>query len=48
MADYIKYLIDSRGYTKGDILVLSPRRLLAYKVRDALKTLSVDRSQLLS
>jgi DNA helicase-2/ATP-dependent DNA helicase PcrA len=39
IADYIKWLIGSRGYVAGDILVLSPRRLLAYKVRDALKNL---------
>jgi DNA helicase-2/ATP-dependent DNA helicase PcrA len=36
-AGYIKWLIDHRGYGAGDILILSPRRLLAYQVRDALK-----------
>jgi DNA helicase II / ATP-dependent DNA helicase PcrA len=37
MASYTEWLIDQRGYEAGDILVLSPRRNLAYKVRDALK-----------
>ena len=41
IAKYIKWLIDNRSYVPGDILVLSPRRLLAYKVRDALRVSEV-------
>jgi DNA helicase-2/ATP-dependent DNA helicase PcrA len=38
---YIRWLIDHRGYGPGDILVLSPRRHIAYTVRDALKELGI-------
>ena len=41
IAKYIKWLIDNRSYVPGDILVSSPRRLLAYKVRDALRVSEV-------
>jgi superfamily I DNA/RNA helicase len=41
IANYIKWLLDNREYLAGDILLLSPRRLRAYKVRDALKNLNV-------
>ena len=41
IAAYIKWLIDNRSYGPGDILVLSPRRQLAYKVRDALRDSNV-------
>lgn len=38
VADYIQWLVEGpRGYGAGDILVLSPRRHIAYRVRDALK-----------
>ena len=40
-ADYVGWLIGHRGYGAGDVLILSPRRLLAYKVRDALKSRGV-------
>ncbi|MGH9680087.1 MAG: UvrD-helicase domain-containing protein, partial [Candidatus Acidiferrales bacterium] len=37
IADYVQWLIEKpRGYDPGDILILSPRRHLAYKVRDSL------------
>lgn len=36
LADYIEYLIAHRGYSPGDILLLSPRRLIGYGIRDAL------------
>ena len=41
VARYIKWLIEERGYSAGDVLILSPRRQLAYKARDALKDLNV-------
>jgi DNA helicase-2/ATP-dependent DNA helicase PcrA len=41
VARYVKELIDSRGYVARDVLILSPRRILAYQVRDALKALAV-------
>lgn len=36
LAAYIEYLIENRGYSPGDILLLSPRRLIGYGIRDAL------------
>jgi DNA helicase-2/ATP-dependent DNA helicase PcrA len=42
IADYVHSLVDGGdGYESGDILILSPRRQLAYKVRDALKNRDV-------
>jgi superfamily I DNA/RNA helicase len=41
IARYVKELIDNRGYVAGDVLILSPRRILAYQVRDTLKALTV-------
>lgn len=38
IADYVRWLVEGpRGYGAGEILILSPRRHIAYKVRDALK-----------
>jgi len=37
IADYIRHLISDRGFPAEDILVLSPRRRLAYKMRDSLR-----------
>jgi len=36
LADYIKWLTTGDGYGPGDVLVLTPRRLLGYQVRDEL------------
>jgi DNA helicase II / ATP-dependent DNA helicase PcrA len=36
IAEFVRFLLDRRGYQPGDILVLSPRRLIGYRVRDAL------------
>ncbi|MGE5609483.1 MAG: ATP-dependent helicase [Bacillota bacterium] len=41
LAEYIQHLTTNRGYLPGDILVLSPRRLLGYGIRDALRNLNV-------
>jgi DNA helicase II / ATP-dependent DNA helicase PcrA len=38
---FIKHLTSDRGYGAGDIMVLSPRRLLGYGVRDSLVTKGV-------
>ncbi|MFC1547714.1 ATP-dependent helicase [Candidatus Neomarinimicrobiota bacterium] len=37
LADYVKWLVDNNPYEAGDILLLTPRRLLGYGIRDALK-----------
>ena len=37
VAAYVHWLVGVRGYSAGDILILSPRRQIAYSVRDALK-----------
>lgn len=42
IARYAKWLIENRGYIPGDVLILSPRRLLAYQVRDALTAMAVN------
>ncbi|MCK4622705.1 MAG: ATP-dependent helicase [Desulfuromonadales bacterium] len=36
LADYVEYLIAERDYSPGDILVLSPRRLIGYGIRNVL------------
>ena len=36
IAEYVQWLTSERGYSGRDILVLTPRRLIAYDVRDAL------------
>lgn len=41
VANYIEWLVDHHGYVPGDILILSPRRHIAYKLRDALKDRNV-------
>lgn len=35
-ADFVKHLIDKKGYLPGDVLILSPRRQIGYDTRDAL------------
>ncbi len=37
IAQFIKSLIDSSQYKASDILILSPRRLLGYKLRDLIQ-----------
>ena len=34
LCDYVSYLILTRGYLPGEILILTPRRLLGYGIRD--------------
>jgi len=41
IAAHVRWLIDEKGYGPQDILVLSPRRLIAYGVRDALREAGV-------
>lgn len=41
LADYIRWLLSSRGYSAGDVLVLTPRRLLGYGIRDCLKACDI-------
>jgi len=41
LAMYVQHLIANRGYTPGDILVLCPRRLLGYGIRDALRVMTI-------
>jgi DNA helicase II / ATP-dependent DNA helicase PcrA len=41
MAQLVKSLIDSSRYKARDILILSPRRLLAYQLRDLIQGLSI-------
>lgn len=36
LANYVQYLIANRNYSPGDILILCPRRLLGYGIRDVL------------
>ncbi len=36
IADYASYLVRERGYKPGDVLIMTPRRLLGYRIRDAL------------
>lgn len=41
VAKYIKHLLDNRGYTPGDILLITPRRQLAYRIRNVISELGV-------
>lgn len=41
LANYVRKLIQDDGYSPGDILVLTPRRVLAYGIRDAIKDLAI-------
>lgn len=37
LADFVRTLVDGGGYSPGDILILTPRRLLGYGIRDRLR-----------
>jgi superfamily I DNA/RNA helicase len=41
LTQFVRHLIDSRGYQAQDVLILSPRRLIGYGIRDALLGASV-------
>jgi DNA helicase-2/ATP-dependent DNA helicase PcrA len=41
IAQYIKHLIESKGYKPGEIMVLCGRRVIAYQIRDAVAALPV-------
>ena len=36
LSAYVRHMVDERGFSPSDILVLSPRRKLAYRLRDQL------------
>jgi DNA helicase-2/ATP-dependent DNA helicase PcrA len=36
VAAYVRHLVDDRGFVPGDILILSPRRMIGYAIRDEL------------
>jgi len=42
LAVYIQHLVNNRGFDPSDILVLSPRRILGYAIRNALKDLNIN------
>lgn len=41
LAAFVKHLIDDKGFEPGDILVLCPRRLIGYGIRDQIKALDI-------
>lgn len=41
LALYVNELITCRGYAPGEVIVMSPRRLLGYGIRDALRNLDI-------
>ena len=41
IADFVQFLVNDRGYKPGDILIVTPRRLLGYSVRDHIKQANV-------
>lgn len=41
LANFINALVTVRGFSPGDILVLTPRRLLGYGIRDQLKNFDI-------
>ena len=42
LAGFISHLINNRGYEPGEILVITPRRLLAYRIRDIIKSRGIS------
>jgi len=42
LAEFVQMLIRYRNYSESEILILTPRRLLGYKIRDCLKDLGVS------
>ncbi len=42
LAAYVSFLIAHRGYQPGEILILSPRRLIGYRVRDRIVAAGVS------
>ncbi|MFZ1640293.1 MAG: ATP-dependent helicase [Candidatus Contendobacter sp.] len=41
IADFCHHLVNARGFRPQDILVLSPRRLIGYAIRDAIQRIGV-------
>lgn len=41
LGNYVRSIVDGHRYTPGDILVLTPRRLLGYRIRDRLAEVGV-------
>lgn len=41
LADFVKTLVTDRGFSPGNILILTPPRLLGYGIRDQLKSMNV-------
>ncbi len=37
IGEYVSFLIKDKGFNAGDIMILTPRRLLAYRLRDQIK-----------
>jgi superfamily I DNA/RNA helicase len=42
LSQYVRFLIDHRNYGPGEILILSPRRLIGYGIRDALRNRGIS------
>jgi len=42
IAEFCHHLVHRRGYCPSEILVLTPRRLLGYGIRDALRTYDIE------
>ena len=41
LADYVSWLITERNYEPGEILILTPRRLIGYRIRDRIAAAGV-------
>lgn len=42
IAEFCHYLVHRRGYCPSDILILTPRRILGYGIRDALRACDIE------
>lgn len=42
IAQFVKSLVDSSRYKAGDILILAPRRILGYQLRDLIQELNIS------
>ena len=41
LAAFVRHLIDDKDYKPGEILILSPRRLIGYQIRDEIESLHI-------
>ena len=41
VSDFVRFLVNHRGYEPGEVLIIVPRRLMGYRIRDRLREIGV-------